>query len=129
MPNQEWKDIQLQFAAVYGKQEASDRGRHPRKKDSPGFQPKFAFLAGLDLMVHQRLYPESQGLNSEFKEFYDESIERLPQGTVLDKVRGDSALYSQHNIRMFEREGVKFGISASKTSHMWRAIELVPEEC
>jgi len=115
--------------AVYGKQEGADRGRHPRKKDKPGFQPKFAFLAGLDVMVHQRLYPESQGLGSGFTEFYQEAKGKLPQGTVLGYVRGDCALYSQDNVHRFEDEGLTFGVSAQKTSHMWRAIELLPEEC
>jgi len=121
-------DFDSTCMAVYGKHEGSDRGRHPRKKDSAGFQPKFGFVAGLDLMLHQDLYPESQGLNSEYREFYEETVARLPRGTFLGFVRGDSALYSKKNIQMFEDNGPEFGVSASKTSHMWKAIDLLPEE-
>jgi hypothetical protein len=121
-------DLDSTCMAVYGKQEGADRGRHPRKKDKPGFQPKFAFLSGLDVMVHQRLCPESRGLNSGFGEFYAESKDRLPRGTVLQWVRGDCAVYSKENVGMFEREGLTFGVSAKKTSHMWRAIDLLPQE-
>jgi len=37
-------DYDTSTMAVYGKQEGADRGRSFRKKDKPGFQPKFAFI-------------------------------------------------------------------------------------
>jgi hypothetical protein len=121
-------DFDSTCMAVYGKQEGADRGRHPRKKDKPGFQPKFAFLSGLDAMIHHRLYPESAGLNSGFPEFYRGARARLPRRTVLQWVRGDCALYSKENVKMLEREGLTFGISAQKTPHMKAAIGRLPEE-
>ena len=120
-------DFDSSCMAVYGKQEGSDRGRHPRKKDSPGFQPKFAFLSGLDVMVHQRLYPESQGLSSGFTDFYQESKELISDRLAPKYVRGDCALYSKENVKMFEADGLTFGITAQKTSHMWEAIDRLEE--
>ena len=121
-------DFDSTCMAVYGKQEGADRGRHPRKKDKPGFQPKFAFLSGLDATIHHRLYPESAGLNSGFPEFYRGAKGRLPRRTVLQWVRGDCALYSKENVKMLEGEGLTFGISAQKTPHMKAAIGRLPEE-
>lgn len=122
-------DYDSSCMTTYGKQEEADRGRNPRHKDKPGFQPKFAFLSGLDVMIHQRLYPQSAGLGSGFAQFHAETTERLPEGTVLGSVRGDGAIYSKDNVAMFEGEGLTFGVTAQKTSHMWRAIDLLPEEC
>jgi len=121
-------DFDSTCMAVYGKQEGADRGRHPRKKEKPGFQPKFAVLSGLDVMVHQRLYPESRGLNSGFSELYREAKDRLPRRSALEWVRGDGGLYSNQNVRMLQSQGLIFGISAMKTSHMWRAIDRLPAE-
>jgi hypothetical protein len=66
--------------AVYGKQEGTDRGRSFRKKDKPGFQPKFSFLGGLGVMVHQWLEPQSHNLKRDFWEFHEETVAKLPQG-------------------------------------------------
>jgi len=121
-------DYDSSCMTVYGKQEESDQGRNPRNKDKPGFQPKFAFLAGLDVMIHQRLYPQSTGLGSGFEDYHRQTLARLPRGTVAGWVRGDGAIYSQDNVRMFERQDLTFAVTAQKTSHMWRAIDLLPEE-
>jgi len=113
--------------AVYGKQEGADRGRSFRKKDKPGFQPRFAFLAGLGVMIHQELRPESHGLNKDFRAFYREAVARLPKGAKLAFVRADGAAYSKDNIRAFEADGLTYAVSASLTSHLCEAIGTIPE--
>jgi len=113
--------------AVYGKQEGADRGRSFRKKDKPGFQPRFAFLAGLGPILHQELRPESHGLNKDFLAFHREAVMRLPKGAKLAFVRGDGALYSQENIRAFEADALTYAVSATLTSHLREAIAAIPE--
>ena len=113
--------------AVYGKQEGADRGRSFRKKDKPGFQPRFAFLAGLGVIVHQELRPESHGLNKDFRAFHREAVARLPKGARLAFVRGDGALYSKDNIRAFEADGLTYAVSAMLTTHLREAIAAIPE--
>ena len=78
---------------VYGKQEEADRGRSFRKKDKPGYQPRFAFIGGLGIAVHQELLPQSNNLNKDFLSFHQEAIERLPKTANVWAVRGDGALY------------------------------------
>lgn len=121
-------DYDTSTMAVYGKQEGADRGRSFRKKDKPGFQPKFAFIGGLDVMVHQRLYPLSQGLASGFRAFHAETRARLPEGMWLWAVRGDTALFSEENILLFEREKLVYGISAPMNAPLRRRVETIPED-
>jgi hypothetical protein len=113
--------------AVYGKQEGADRGRSFRKKDKPGFQPRFAFLAGLGTIVHQELRPESHGLNKDFLAFHRQAVVRLPKGAKLAFVRGDGAVYSQENIFAFEVQRLTYAVSAKLTSHLREAIAAIPE--
>ena len=113
--------------AVYGKQEEADRGRCFRKKDKPGFQPRFAFLAGLGAMVNQELRPQSWNLNRDFEEFHRESVRKLPKGAKLAFVRGDTGIYSFENVRRFEREGLIYGLSAAVTPPLRERIGAIPE--
>jgi hypothetical protein len=121
-------DYDTTTMAVYGKQEGANRGRSFRKKDKPGFQPKFAFIGGLDVMVHQRLYPLSQGLASDFRTFHAETRARLPEGMWPWAVRGDTAIFSDKNIRLFEREKLVYGISAPMNAPLRRRVETIPED-
>ena len=114
--------------AVYGKQEQADRGRSFRKKDAPGFQPRFAFLAGLGVMIHQQLLPQSHNLSKDFLAFHREAVERLPKGARLAFVRGDGGIYSNKTIRAFERDRLAYAVSASLTSHLRARIAEIPEE-
>ena len=97
---------------VYGKQEGADRGRSFRKKDKPGFQPRFAFVGGLGLTIHHELLPQSHNLNQDFLRFHGETLRRLPKGAKPWAVRGDGALYSQELIDEFEAQGLVYAISA-----------------
>jgi hypothetical protein len=113
---------------VYGKQEGADRGWSFRKKDNPGFQPKFAFIGGLGIMVNQALYPQSTNLDKDFEAFHKESKAKLPKTAKVWAIRSDSALYSEARIERIEREKLAYGISAPRTSHLFRAIGAIPEE-
>jgi hypothetical protein len=114
--------------AVYGKQAGADRGRSFRKKDKPGFQPRFGFLAGLGVVVHQELRPESHGLNKDFLAFHREAVARLPKGARLAFVRGDGALYSQRNLHAFEAAKLTYAVSATLTPHLRAALLTLDED-
>ena len=79
---------------VYRKQEGADRGRSFRKKEKPGFQPRFAFIGGFGLTIHQEWLPQSHNLNKDFLPFHNETLKRLPKHAKPWAVRGDGALYS-----------------------------------
>jgi hypothetical protein len=102
--------------AVYGKQEEADRGRSFRKKDNPGFQPRFGFLAGLGVMINQELRPQSVNLNRDFLTFHDETVRKLPRGAKLAFVRGDGGIYSFDNVSAFEECKLTYAISATRTA-------------
>lgn len=108
---------------VYGKQERADRGRSFRKKDNPGFQPRFAFLGGLGIALHHELLPQSHNLNRDFLRFHEETVQRLPKTARLWAVRGDGALYSEKNVEYFEKKKLVYAISAALNAPLTTAIE------
>jgi len=120
-------DYDSSTMTVYGKQEGADRGRSFRKKDKPGFQPKFAFIGGLGTMVNQKLYPQSWNLASGFEAFHSETVAKLPKTARIWAIRSDGALYSQERIEWLERKGYSYGVSAKMTSHLREAIKAMPE--
>lgn len=113
---------------VYGKQEGADRGRSFRKKEKPGFQPRFGFMGGLGLTIHQELLPQSHNLNRDFLGFHEENILRLPKGAKVWAVRADGAVFSEEHIEYFESRGLVYGISAPMNGPMQEAILEIPEE-
>ena len=113
---------------IYGKQEGADRGYCFRKKDKPGFQPRFAFIGDVGITVNHELRPQSQNLDKDFLSFHEETLKRLPKGVKVRAVRGDSALYSKRIIRYLERKGLLYAISASMTERLIREVEKVPED-
>jgi hypothetical protein len=107
---------------AYGKQEGADRGRSFRKKDNPGFQPKFAFIGGLGIMVNQALYPQSVNLQKDFYAFHKETLSRLPKTARIWAIRGDGALYCEERVQWCERKGYAYAISATRKDHLLAAI-------
>ena len=112
---------------VYGKQEGADRGRCFRKKEKPGFQPRFAFIGGLGITVHQELLPQSHNLNKDFLRFHNETLGRLPKGAKVWAVRGDGALYSQNLIEELESKHLIYAISAAMNAPLREAVSKIPE--
>jgi hypothetical protein len=112
---------------VYGKQEGADRGRCFRKKEKPGFQPRFAFIGGLGITVHQELLPQSHNLNKDFLQFHQETLRRLPKGAKVWAVRGDGALYSENHIERFESKNLIYAISAQVNVPLRKAIYEIAE--
>ena len=112
---------------VYGKQEGADRGRSFRKKEKPGFQPRFAFIGGLGLTIHQELLPQSHNLNKDFLRFHEETLKRLPKHAKPWAVRGDGALYSQELVEHFEKQKLVYAISAQMNAALRSAISEIEE--
>lgn len=120
-------DYDSSTMTVYGKQEGADRGRCFRKKDKPGFQPKFAFIGGLGVMVNQWLCPQSWNLASKFEAFHRETVSKLPKTARIWAIRADGALYSQERIEWLEGKRYTYAVSAKLTSHLREAIKAIPE--
>lgn len=115
-------DYDSSTITVYGRQEGADRGRSFRKKDKPGFQPKFAFVGGLGVMVHQRLEPQSRNLGSDFRSFREEAEAKLPPGAWVRGIRGDGALFSLEVVEACEARGQIYGISAPRNGPLLDAL-------
>ena len=113
--------------AVYGKQDEADRGRSFRKKDKPGFQPRFAFLGGLGIAVHQELLPQSHNLNHDFLSFHKEALKRLPKTAKVWAVRGDGALYSEERVEYLEKTKKIYAISATMNPPLKEAVSSIAE--
>jgi len=113
---------------VYGKQEGADRGYCFRKKGKPGFQPRFAFMGGLGVVVNHELRPQSNNLDKDFLEFHRETLRKVPKGVKVWAVRGDAALYSQRIIQELEKDELVYAISAAINVRLKDAICDIPEE-
>lgn len=120
-------DYDSSTMTVYGKQAGADRGKSFRKKDKPGFQPKFAFIGGLGVMVNQHLYPQSVNLDVEFDAFHKATLAKLPQTAKVWAFRADGALYSQARVRGCERRGYVYAISAQRNAALRDAMVAIPE--
>ncbi len=112
---------------VYGKQEGADRGRSFRKKQKPGFQPRFAFIGGLGIAIHQELLPQSHNLNKDFFPFHEATLQRLPEHAKPWAVRGDGALYSQAFVELLEKQKLVYAISAQMNAALQDAISQIGE--
>jgi len=121
-------DYDSTTTTAYGSQEGADRGRSFRKKDNPGYQPRYGFVGGLGLLLHHELLPQSHNLGKEFIPFHEETVRRMPKKAKLWAVRSDAAIYSFEHIQYFEKRRLVYAISASKTSHLQEAIAKIPDE-
>lgn len=119
-------DYDSTTTTAYGRQEGADRGRSFRKKDKPGFQPRYGFLGGLGVMVHHELRPQSYNLGRDFLAFHRETVRRVPCKAKIWAVRGDSGIYSFENIQHFETQNLVYAISAQKTPDLQEAIAGLP---
>jgi hypothetical protein len=119
-------DYDSETTTAYGKQEGADRGRSFRKKDKPGYQPRYGFIGGNGLLVHRELLPQSHNLGKDFIRFHEETVLRVPRKAKIWAVRGDGAIYSLEHIRYFEKRKLVYAISASKTAHLQEAIAQIP---
>jgi hypothetical protein len=121
-------DYDSETTTVYGRQEGADRGRSFRKKDKPGYQPRYGFIGGVGLMVHRELLPQSHNLGKDFIRFHEETVLRVPQKAKIRAVRGDAAIYSFEHIRYFEKRKLLYAISAQKTPDLQEAIAQIPPD-
>lgn len=120
-------DYDSSVMTVYGKQEGADRGYNFRKKDNPGFQPKFAFIGGLGVIVNQQLYPQSSNLPKAFEPFHAETLSKLPKTARVWAIRSDGALYAEERIKWLEKK-YTYAISATRTAHLCDRIKSIPED-
>ena len=120
-------DYDTSTMTVYGKQEGADRGRCFRKKDKPGFQPKFAFVGGLGVMVNQELHPQSRNLGSDFESFHWRTVGKLPKTARIWAIRGDGGLYSEERVEWAEEQGYTYAISAARTEDLKGVMHEVGE--
>ena len=120
-------DYDSSVMTVYGKQEGADRGYNFRKKDNPGFQPKFAFIGGLGVMVNQALYPQSSNLPTAFEPFHVDTLSKLPKTARVWAIRGDGALYSEERIKWLEKK-YTYAITAKRTQHLYERMTSIPED-
>ena len=121
-------DYDSSTMTVYGRQEGADRGRCFRHKDKPGYQPKFAFIGGLGVMVNQALQPQSSNLPCGFEEFHADTQRKLPKTARIWAVRADTALYSGKRIGWFESQGYTYAISAPMNARVREAVAQIPDQ-
>jgi hypothetical protein len=120
-------DYDSSTLTIYGKQEGANQGRNVRRKDQPGFQPKFAFIGGLGIMVNQRLYAQSVNLDSDFDAFHSQTVAKLPARAKVWAFRADGALFSQERIAWCERHRYVYAIGAPRNAALLQAVYEIPE--
>lgn len=93
-----------------------------------GYQPVIAYWAEQGVIVADQFRDGNVPAGMGNKEFIRRALDALPRGVEKRRVRGDSALYEQKVLRMLEREGVEFVISADVTEQLRGRIRNVSDK-
>jgi hypothetical protein len=93
-----------------------------------GYQPVIAYWAEQGVIVADQFRDGNVPAGMGNAEVVRRTLRALPEGVTVRRVRGDSALYEQKVLRMLDREGIEFGISADVTEQLRQAMLAIPQE-
>jgi hypothetical protein len=79
-------------------------------------------------MVNQKLLPQSHNLTMGFREFHEDTCDKLPRKVEIWAVRGDSAIYSLDNIRYFEKQHLVYAVTVPCNGPLRDEILAIPEQ-
>lgn len=91
-----------------------------------GYQPVIGYWAEQGVIVADQFRDGNVPAGMGNKEFMQKVMGMMPVGMKVQRVRGDSALYEQKLLRMLEREGVEFAISADVSEQLRSYMKRVP---
>jgi len=83
-----------------------------------GYQPVIAYWVQQGVIVGDEFRDGNVPAGMGNEEFLRRVFAGLPDGIQVRRVRGDTALYEQRALRMLEREGIEFAISADVSEQL-----------
>jgi len=126
-PRQVWISIDDTVSTLYGKQQEASKGYNPKRKGANSYKIKVSFIQKTDELVNINLYPGEVHSNDQFIEFLEETINNLPQNTILKGILVDKGFFSEDNCKILEGKQLKYLIKAKMYSSLKRQALSIPE--
>ena len=126
-PRQVWISIDDTASTLYGKQQEASKGYNPKRKGANSYKIKVSFIQKTDELVNINLYPGEVHSNDQFIEFLEETINNLPQNTILKGILVDKGFFSEDNCKILEGKQLKYLIKAKMYSSLKRQALSIPE--
>jgi len=127
-PREVWVSIDDTVSTVYGDQQKSNKGYNPKRKGANSYKIKVSFIQETDELVNINLYPGEVHSNEQFVEFLEETINNLPQNTILKGVLVDKGFFSEDNCELLAGKQLKYLIKAKMYSSLKRQALSIPED-
>jgi hypothetical protein len=93
-----------------------------------GYQPVIAYWAEQGVILTDQFREGNVPAGMGNLGLVKQSLSALPDGVVVRRVRGDSALYEQEVLRWLDEEGVEFAISADVSDQLRQRMLAVDEK-
>src|SRR6056297_1778208 len=127
-PREVWISIDDTVSTVYGDQQKANKGYNPKRKGANSYKIKVSFVQETDELVNINLYPGEVHSNEQFIEFFKETINNLPQNTILKGVLVDKGFFSEDNCELLAGKQLKYLIKAKMYSSLKRHALSIPED-
>lgn len=127
-PREVWISIDDTVSVLYGEQEKGSSGYNPKRKGANSYKIKVSFIQDTDELININLYPGKVHSNGQFIEFLKETIDNLPQNTVLKGILADKGFFSQYNLEWLEKRQIQYLIKGKMYSSLKRQALIIPED-
>lgn len=127
-PRHVWLDFDDSVITLFGEQECAEIGYNPRYHGRPSLKVKLCFIAETSDLLHLRLYGGRSHLLTDFDRFFAEAVAQLPPNYVIQGIRGDCALMSEHIIERFEHAYYEYALKMKMHDRLRTQILRIPEE-
>jgi signal peptidase I len=127
-PREVWISIDDSVSVLYGNQEKGSSGYNPKRKGANSYKIKVSFIQDTDELINISLHPGSVHSNDQFADFLKETINNLPQNTVLKGVLADRGFFSEKNCELFEKKGLLYLLKAKMYRSLKKQALSIPED-
>lgn len=111
-------DTDTTVHTLFGHQMGGRRGYNPKNKGKKSYQPILTFLAETREYVAGELRNGDRPTGKQIARHLEEVFRALPEGVEAIYARADSGFYCAEAVEAYQKAGVKFIVSARKTSRL-----------
>jgi len=111
-------DTDTTVHTLFGQQMGGRRSYNPKNKGKKSYQPILTFLAETREYVGGELRNGDRPTGKQIARHLEAVFEALPEGVETIYARADSGFYCAEAVEAYRKAGVKFIISARKTSRL-----------
>jgi len=126
-PREVWISIDDSVSILYGNQEKGTNGYNPKRKGANSYKIKVAFIQKTDELVNITLNPGNAHSSDRFKDFLEETINSLPQNTVLKGILADSGFFSEKACKLLEEKNLSYLLKTKIYGSLKKHALSIPE--